>query len=109
MHAGGEAKGIRIKNRVVWVEEVVHSVEHGTRLTRSGRRYRGRGGERRVLRERHRRLHALALHPPGRGIVLGERARAGGVVAGVFVFEHVGLLFVLLVCAHGISLGRTKL
>lgn len=109
MHARRQTKGVCIEHGVVWVEEVVHTVENSTYLAGLGRGDGVRGGEGRVLCRRHGRLHALALHRLRRGEALRIWTGPSGLVAGFFLVYHIGLLIVLLLCTHGFSLGRTKL
>lgn len=107
MHTRGQTERVRVEHRVVRVEKVIHGAEYCACTVRVGR-LEGRGGwERRVLpRIGHRRLHRLRLHVRRRER-LRERAGTGGLIAGILVFKHVGLLIVLLLCTHGINLGRT--
>jgi hypothetical protein len=55
-------------------------------------RQRARARKGRILRRRHRRRHVVR----GWEVLLGERARAGGLVARVVVVVGVGLFVILL-------------
>ena len=96
VHACGQAEGVGVEHRIVGVEEVVHPVEHiGADVVRVVRGDRVRRCEWLVLRWRHRRLHALALHRLGRRERLWVRTGPSRLIAGL-VIEHIGLLIVLL-------------
>jgi hypothetical protein len=112
MHACGEPEWIGIEHRIVRVgKHLVHVRERGAsagvvRALRLGRVHR-RGRLVRLRTRGHRGMHAAGGAEMRRRELGGIRAWPCGLVAGLLV-EDIGLRIVLLLCTHGVNLGRTE-
>jgi len=98
MHTRGKSKWISIQHGIICVEMMRCAASGGASRIRS-----------RCLCYRWGTLHAhSSVWICGRQSEIRDEIVRFDLVA-VVVFKHVGLRIVLLICTHGLSLGRTKL
>jgi len=101
MHASGQPERVSIQHRIVWIEKLVRRAKY--RTTGISRLASPRSHQWRLTLKSHR--VGGVLH--GRAVEVGDVGIGVDDLVGVGVFEHVCLGVVLLLCTHGINLGRT--